>query len=309
MTIPVTILGGFLGAGKTTALNALLRAAQRRIAVLVNDFGTINIDAALIAERGADMIALSNGCVCCELGDDLGAGIAALIALQPRPEQIVVEASGVSDPWRIAQLVRLEVGVALDAVLVLADAARFPTLLADPWLADTLERQVARADLVLLSHTDHATESEITVTRAALRRLRPLVTVAMLRSDLLDVLLASPALRLEPTRLQADAPPSHGFLHWHWLPPRGFGGKALRDTINALPDAVLRAKGFVHIDGTSYLLQRVGRRTELSVWRGAPQSDALVLVGLPAMPSPETLTSLFATAMLPMTTPTATTEI
>ena len=309
MTIPVTILGGFLGAGKTTALNALLRATRRRIAVLVNDFGTINIDAALIAERGADMIALSNGCVCCELGDDLGAGIAALTALQPRPEQIVVEASGVSDPWRIAQLVRLEAGVALDAVLVLADAARFPILLADPWLADTLERQIARADLVLLSHADQATESEITATGAALRRLRPLVTVAMLRPDLLDVLLASPALRLEPTRLQADAPPSHHFLHWHWLPPRGFGGEALRDTINALPDAVLRAKGFVHIDGTSYLLQRVGRRTELSVWRGAPQSDALVLVGLPAMPSPEALTSLFATAMLPVTTPTATMEL
>ncbi len=299
MSIPVTILGGFLGAGKTTAVNALLRTTHRRIAVLVNDFGAINVDAALIAERSSGMVALSNGCVCCALGPDLGAGVAALTALRPEPEQIVIEASGVSDPWRIAQLVRLEAGVMLDAVLVLADAVRFPTLLADQWLADTLERQVARADMVLLSHADHAGEAEIAATRAALHRLRPKVPVAILQPDALDTLFSMPGSAAAPTRFLADLPPAHGFRHWHWNPPRGFEAMALRTALDALPDSVLRAKGFLRLGDAPHLLQRAGRRTELSPWHGAPQPDALVLIGLPAMPEPAALVSLFSAALLP----------
>ena len=147
MSTPLTILGGFLGAGKTTALNRLLQAATGRVGVLVNDFGAINVDAALIAAAGGDVVQLTNGCVCCAIGPDLSDSLARLVALAP--DRIVVEASGVADPWRLAQVARLQPGIALDAVLVLADATSFTTHLADPWLADTLARQVQRADLVV----------------------------------------------------------------------------------------------------------------------------------------------------------------
>lgn len=93
MSIPVTILGGFLGAGKTTAVNHLLRRATGRIGVLVNDFGAINVDAALIEAREGDVLALSNGCVCCALGPDLGESLARLAGRVPAPDRIVVEAS------------------------------------------------------------------------------------------------------------------------------------------------------------------------------------------------------------------------
>lgn len=291
MSIPVTILGGFLGAGKTTALNALLRQAETRIAVLVNDFGAVNIDAALIAARQGGMVSLSNGCVCCALGPDLGEGIARLVALDPPPQQILVEASGVGDPWRIAQLARLEVGVHLDAVLTLADAQRFPALLADRWLSDTLERQVARADLVLLSHADLATEAEIRATRAALAGLRPGLPVALLPPEGLPPLLG--AARVQPGReragrFHADAPPAHGFRHLLWTAPGPLDHDRLMRALEALPESVLRLKGFCRLGpkAAPHLVQRAGRRVELRPWpEPLPAgADALVLIGTPEMP-------------------------
>lgn len=294
MSIPVTILGGFLGAGKTTALNGLLQRATRRIAVLVNDFGAVNVDAALIAARQGGMVALTNGCVCCALGPDLGEAIARLVALEPQPEQIIIEASGVSDPWRIAQLARLEEGVRLDAVLVLADASRFPALLADRWLTDTLTRQVARADLLLLSHGDVATPEEVAATRAALSRLRPELPVAASPGEGLPELL----LAAHPgpvSRFEAGSPEDHGFHRMVWIPPELLERDALLAALEALPDNVLRVKGFCRlgIDGTLFLVQRAGRRVSMEPWAAEAPAEALVLIGTPEMPAHASIQAIF----------------
>ena len=89
--IPLVVLGGYLGAGKTTLLNQLLlNATGRRVTVLVNDFGEINIDAALIRERGADVIQLENGCICCSIGGRLAEALTAIDAQAERPELLVI---------------------------------------------------------------------------------------------------------------------------------------------------------------------------------------------------------------------------
>src|SRR5208283_5031671 len=96
---PLTVLTGFLGAGKTTLLNRILNGGHGlRVGVLVNDFGAINIDADLIVGVEGGTISLSNGCVCCQIRDDL---IEAVVGLLARPEPIdyvLLEASGVADP-------------------------------------------------------------------------------------------------------------------------------------------------------------------------------------------------------------------
>ena len=103
--LPVTVVGGYLGAGKTTLLNRLLADTQgRRLAVLVNDFGAVNIDAGLIANRDGETISLVNGCVCCSIGDNLGMTLYDLAERPDGPEHIVIEASGVADPARIAMV-------------------------------------------------------------------------------------------------------------------------------------------------------------------------------------------------------------
>ena len=100
--IAVTVVSGFLGAGKTTLLNRMVRRAEgSRLAVIVNDFGELNIDAAIVSEVTDAVYSLQNGCICCTVQEDLLAQLSSLAQLQPRLERIVIECSGVSDPQRI----------------------------------------------------------------------------------------------------------------------------------------------------------------------------------------------------------------
>ena len=102
--VPILLVTGFLGAGKTTVVNHLLAHAEgRRIAAVVNDFGAINIDAELIAGASDGVVSLSNGCICCSLEGDLLRTLATLLRRDPRPEFIVIETSGVADPSDIVR--------------------------------------------------------------------------------------------------------------------------------------------------------------------------------------------------------------
>ena len=104
MPVPILLVTGFLGAGKTTVVNHLLAHAEgRRIAAVVNDFGAINIDAELITGASDGVVSLSNGCICCSLQGDLLRTLAALLRSDPRPEFIVIETSGVADPSDIVR--------------------------------------------------------------------------------------------------------------------------------------------------------------------------------------------------------------
>src|SRR5712672_1356358 len=102
--VPILLVAGFLGAGKTTVVNHLLAHAEgRRIAAVVNDFGAINIDAELITGASEGIVSLTNGCICCSLQGDLLRTLGALLRRDPRPEFIVIETSGVADPSDIVR--------------------------------------------------------------------------------------------------------------------------------------------------------------------------------------------------------------
>ena len=160
--IPLTVIGGFLGAGKTSLLVHWLQQAQgQRIAVLVNDFGAINIDAELLSESNSDTIALSNGCVCCQIGGDLSQALLQVLDTPQPFDAIVIEASGVSDPWPIAQIALADKRLSLHGVLVVVDAAAVRTHAADPLLNDSLLRQLRAADLLVLNKTDLCSADEI----------------------------------------------------------------------------------------------------------------------------------------------------
>ena len=161
MTLPVTIIGGYLGAGKTTLVNHLLRNADgKRLAVLVNEFGELPIDEDLIEAQDDTMISIAGGCVCCSYGNDLTLAMMDLAKLQPRPDHVLLEASGVALPGAIAASISLLQGFQIDGVVVLADAETIRQQAEDTYVGDTIERQLHDADLVVLSKADLVDEAQ-----------------------------------------------------------------------------------------------------------------------------------------------------
>lgn len=153
--IPVTILGGYLGSGKTSLLNHLLRNnGGLKLAVMVNDFGNLPIDATLIEARHDDVISLSGGCVCCSYGNDLTMALLKLQERSPTPDQIIIESSGVALPGSIASTLSLMQGFVVDGVTVLVDADAILAQANNAYIADTIERQLNQADIILLNKID-----------------------------------------------------------------------------------------------------------------------------------------------------------
>jgi G3E family GTPase len=304
--IPVAVIGGYLGAGKTTLLNRLLAEAQGvKLAVLVNDFGSVNIDAALIASRDGETISLTNGCVCCTIGDNLGLALHDLAERPDGPEHIVIEASGVADPGKIAHYAASHPRLVLDSIVVIADAETIRERAADKYVGDLVRLQLANADVVVLSKTD-------LVDADACRQVRAWIESRVPGARL----LATPGsgLFVELLLSQRTAPahrmPARGgdhrqtFAAWTFSRERPLDGAALRATIVSLPPAVLRAKGIVRLaeePGRPFVLQLVGRRWSLEPMDidGShdgllPVRSAIVCIGPVAQLDPAHLETLFA---------------
>ena len=153
--IPVTLIGGYLGAGKTSLLNHLLtHVGGERIAVLVNDFGALGLDAALVARRDADTVTLTNGCVCCTIANDFGAALDAQVRAPEPPARIVVETSGVAEPGRTARYASGWPGVRLDALIVVVDLETIRAHAKDRFTGDLVVRQIESADLIVANKSD-----------------------------------------------------------------------------------------------------------------------------------------------------------
>ena len=296
--IPLTVIGGFLGAGKTTLLNHWLRQAQgRRIAVLVNDFGAINIDAELIASAAGDTIALTNGCVCCQIGDDLSVALIGVLEAPVPFDAVVIEASGVSDPWRIAQMGMADPGLSLDGVIVLVDASVAHEQARDPLLADALERHLKAADLVVLNKTDLVDEPALVQVRKWIAAVAgPTPQFETVQADVPQQLLGGHGLQLpQPpgggARCDAphdaghraghehphphDHPHDHGemFETWSCRPDALFSAERLHALLRSMPAGVLRLKGLVRTDTLDWAeIQFAGRHGSLRRTR-PPRSE------------------------------------
>lgn len=306
--LPLTVITGYLGAGKTTLVNHVLRQADgRRIMVLVNDFGDIAIDADLIESQDRDTLTLANGCICCSMGGDLFYALSDALDRQPRPDHLLIEASGVADPKRISETARAEPELRLDGTIALVDAVGFEGLVADALIGSSVVRQVAAADLIVISKSDLAGTEELPKLKTQLATLAP--DARQLEASFgrvpLEVLLGS-MISSEASK-GAHACSNHDhiddhedlYLRWSMVRDARYDTKELRGLLEALPAGLLRLKGFVQLkaDAGWVLVQVVGQRVEIAPLRAKPASlrqTNLVAIGLKGKMDPADLDHLFA---------------
>lgn len=313
--IPVTVIGGFLGAGKTTFLNHLLRNGGERYAVLVNDFGAINVDASLIVQHDGTTMTLANGCVCCSIGDGFLETLGKILDSKIPFNHIIIEASGVGDPWRIAEIALVEPDLRLNAVIVVVDAARISKLLGDSRVGDTVRNQFSHCNMVLLNKVDLLTRVEVTAARAEVAALRHGISIIeTTQYTLPDLPNGTQTTVPRFTAIEANnrADHEHVFRRWSYRRNGAFDPAKLEGALSSLPPQLLRLKGRCRLAGGSSasLLQMVGQDWALSP---APndlsgQDDIMLVgVGTDALPDAGTLDAildgaLIAVSQTPITT-------
>ncbi|UWR99902.1 CobW family GTP-binding protein [Phaeobacter inhibens] len=269
--IPVTIISGYLGAGKTTLINRLLSEDHGlRLTVLVNDFGRINIDESLLQDANAQTIALSNGCVCCTLGEDLTAALHRILAEENHPDHIVIEASGLSDPVAIANTVVNEAQLSYGGIITVADSENLSDLLGDDLLRDQVSQQIRAADLVLISKCDTPSDAVMEQLNAFGARTPTLLDDAPVADLLFDVL----PLPVGTTRAKSA---HHAYATWHHRSNDPMDRCRLGDKLANRPDGLYRMKGFVLTNGGGYELHVVGR--QVSAKRCEAEETVLVALG------------------------------
>ncbi len=277
--VPITFIGGYLGAGKTTAINELLARTTRPIAVIVNDVGSVNVDAALIKSRNGDTIELTDGCVCCTMVDGFGAVFNDIRARDVPPDQVVVELSGIAEPDKVRPWGR-SAGFSLDGVIVLVDTDQFESHPSN--VASYVRAQIGQADLLVMTKRDLCQPSTVAAVTEKLHEIAPETPVVSF-----DQAMAMGGLLSTGARSGSNAvsQPETTLFDAHQVTGVPMGQladqAAVYQVLNNLDSNVVRAKGIAELaDGSKVLIHQVGRRrsvTPLPASEPQAQTDLIVI--------------------------------
>lgn len=284
-TIPISVIGGYLGAGKTSLINAVLKQPHgQNLAILVNDFGSLNIDAALIKDHDGTRIALTNGCVCCTIGDDIGDALNQLKRQSNRPDHVLVESSGVADPARLAATVGYWPGFNLDATLILVDAEAVRHQAADKFIGSLIHQQIRTADLLILNKSDLLSEAQSRILLEWLKEIQPaLMPVPATHGNIPFALLLSPSESAGSQALSQNPLPNLPEFSSAAIP---VSEPVSEDEFLAIltrhAPEIFRLKGWVKLRGhaaPAHLVQQIGHRISITPALSIPETFTLVVIG------------------------------
>ncbi len=274
---PIVILTGYLGSGKTTLLRRLVDLSEQRLAILMNEFGELAVDARIVAGKNIQIAELEGGCVCCSLLGDFEAAVRELVETVA-PDEIVVETTGLAEPDALIGDIQENLpDFPIDAVVTLIDAdatLRFPSI------GHTGRIQIESADLLLLNKIDLLSEEQRRHAREIVRAINPSpLLLETVRAQIDPALIFGRPLRKREARKSREADKEEA----HWSPMESFElslDKILdRDRfekwVDQLPSQVYRAKGFVEFPEGVFLFNFVAGRFELTPF---PERDRLGIV-------------------------------
>lgn len=273
--VPVTLLTGFLGSGKTTLVNHILAAEHGlRVGVIVNEFGEIGIDSQLITGGSGNVVELANGCVCCSVRDDLLQAVGEVLQRENPPEYLLVETTGLADPLPVARQLlgpRVAEAIRLDGIVTLVDAANFDASLDR---AEVAYSQIVYGDILLLNKVDLVEPTVADQIEAGIRRLNPEARILRCNQARVDLglILDVGAFRQRPVA------EGGGGGHHHHRELEDFAAVPFRTELpldlerfaaflERPPRAVFRAKGVFHAAGVPnrMIFHQVGSRCTVTI--------------------------------------------
>ena len=275
MGIPLTLISGYLGTGKTTLINNLLKTTKKKIALLVNDFGDVNIDESLIEARTESVLSIAGGCVCCSYGNELIETLESINSNEILPDHIVLEASGIALPSKIIQTISLMEFLSFHGTVLLTDASRLRSQLNDLYISDTISLQIEQHDLLVLNKTDLLKEDELlhcidTLSkRFEIRKFLKTVNAYIEEKDMLLDFGPSHKINLEKKQ-------EHGFISSTIKPTGPINAEALSTLLQDPVYNIERAKGFfknkkgevctIQYDGLTLKIEKTEKNEKESVF-------------------------------------------
>ncbi len=276
--IPIILIAGYLGSGKTTFLNHLLTEAKgQKLAILVNDFGAINIDASLIDGAVDGVVALKNGCICCSIASGLQSAIFKVLQREQRPEAIIIESSGVSNPGEILRILSdsaMSDYASLELIVSLLDCERLPEYTENE--LKLINLQLMYSNIVLLTRFATISNASQNSAEEFVRKINPRVLLFNDSSTKINLELllgnAGQVLSQSTSAINpGDLPLQIGkaeelFRSWSFQSDTVITESEFQKVLNDLPPETIRGKGQLYLKDypdTKFIFQMVGKNAKV----------------------------------------------
>ena len=272
MKTPITIITGYLGSGKTTLLKKIINESRQKLAIIMNEFGEINIDGKIIKGKNVDILELQGGCVCCSLTGEFEEAVKEVIQ-KVKPDAIVVETTGVAEPEAIVIDVQENIpDVRLDSVVTIVDS---DAVIKFPAIGHTGKMQIEIADIILLNKTDLIDKTQLTLVENKIKSINNKATMLKTIKCNVSINYLFGINKKKFIKKHEKHKIKESFFSFE--ANKKISREKFEKFVKKMPKDIYRAKGFINTDKGSFLFNYVNGRYELEKFNA--KETELVFIG------------------------------